>query len=135
MLVDADIFYNLETWIAHRDAASSSTRYLSQFEIFQRHMMTSAYKIVASGDTPTAKSSKKRGTPQILSSKITKAFFDATHAFLKGLVILASEDSPIVKKPELIEGKGSMEMSLHELVDLKDAVSGLPFSMFPLLLT
>ncbi|KAF9482689.1 hypothetical protein BDN70DRAFT_401033 [Pholiota conissans] len=121
---DAELFYNLEFWIAHRDATSSSTRYLSQFESFQKHIMTSAYKlIIVSGDSfAAAKSSgRKRGVPQILSNKIIKTFFDAIHAFLEGLILLASEDSPIVKKPELVEGKGSMEMSLHELVDLKDA--------------
>jgi hypothetical protein len=50
---DAQIFYNLETWVATRKDPSS-TRYPSQFELFQRHMTTVAYKIAAEADLPAS---------------------------------------------------------------------------------
>jgi exocyst complex component 2 len=128
-LTDAKIFYNLETWMATREDPSS-TRYLSQFELFQRHMTTVAYKIAAEADLPasSSKSSKHSPIPQVFASKITKAFLDAIYAFLDGLVLLASEESPVLEKPssnmEVVpSAEGAVEMSLQELVDLKDGVS------------
>ncbi|KJA16670.1 hypothetical protein HYPSUDRAFT_71229 [Hypholoma sublateritium FD-334 SS-4] len=118
---DATMFYYLETWIACWDAASSSTRYLVQFELFQKHMMTAAYRIATGGETALPNNTHHTRIPQELTTKITNTAFEATHRFLDGLVLLASEGSPIVQNPIIAEGAGSMEMSLHELVDLKDA--------------
>ena len=108
----------------------SSTRYLSRFELFQRHMTTVAYRIAAGADLPTSssKSSKQSPIPQVFASKITRAFLDAIYAFLDGLVLLASSEPPVLEKPSLDMGvvppaEGAVEMSLQELVDLKDTVS------------
>lgn len=121
-VVDATMFYHLETWIACWDAASSSTRYLVQLELFQKHMMTAAYRVATGGETALPKTGRHMGIPQELTTKITSAAFESTHRFLDGLVLLASEDSPIVQNLIIPEREGSKEMSLHELVDLKDAV-------------
>lgn len=125
-LRDAKKFHALETWVATRKNPSL-TRYLSQFELFQRHMTTAAYKIAAGADLPasSSKSSKQSPIPQVFASKITKAFLDAIYAFLDGLVLLASTESPVLEKPssnmEIVPpAEGAAEMSLQELVDLKD---------------
>ena len=117
---DAAMFYHLETWIACWDASSSSTRYLVFFELFQKHIMTAAYRVATGGET--LKNTSHIGILQELTVKITSAAFESIHRFLDGLVLLASEDSPVVQNPIIAEGEGSMEMSLHELGDLKDAV-------------
>ncbi|KAF8970197.1 exocyst complex component Sec5-domain-containing protein [Flammula alnicola] len=117
---DAKLFYHLESWIASPDDPSC-TQYLSQFELFQRHMTTSAYKIAA-GVEPPSKSSKHPAIPQVFTTKITKAFLDAIYAFLDGLVLLTSEQSPTLKKFMLVEveREDSVELSIHSLVNLKD---------------
>ncbi len=117
---DAAIFYHLETWIACWDASSSSTRYLVFFELYQKHIMTATYRIATGGET--LKNTSHIGISQELMVRITNAAFESIHKFLDGLVLLASEDSPVVQNPIIAEGEGSMEMSLHELGDLKDAV-------------
>ena len=126
---DAKIFYNLETWVATRKDPSS-TRYLSQFELFQRHITTVAYKIASGADLPvsSSKASKQSPIPQVFASKITRAFLDAIYAFLDGLVLLTSSELPVLEKPSSNMGvvppaEGAIEMSLQELVDLKDTVS------------
>ena len=93
-------------------------------------MTTVAYKIAAGADLPalSSKSSKQSPVPQVFASKITKAFLDAIYAFLDGLVLLGSEESPVLERPssnmEVIPpAEGAVEMSLQELVDLKDGVS------------
>jgi exocyst complex component 2 len=125
---DAKIFYNLETWVATRKDPSS-TRYLSQFEHFQRHMTTVAYKIAAGADLPASSSKASKQSPilQVFTSKITRAFLNAIYAFLDGLVLLASSDPPVSEKPlsnmgVISPAEGAVEMSLQELVDLNDAV-------------
>jgi len=93
-------------------------------------MTTVAYRIAAGADLPTSssKSSKQSPIPQVFASKITRAFLDAIYAFLDGLVLLASSEPPVLEKPSLDMGvvppaEGAVEMSLQELVDLKDTVS------------
>lgn len=122
LTVDARMFYLLETWVATWDATSMTTRHLRQFELFQKQMMTVALRIATSGNTPLSKTSKHKGIPQALASKITKAVFDSVRAFLDGLSILASEDYPYIQGPVLIEAQGSTELCLQDLVDLKDPV-------------
>ncbi|KAF9525391.1 exocyst complex component Sec5-domain-containing protein [Crepidotus variabilis] len=149
-LRDAGMFYTLESWIVSR-IEPSSTIYLSRFELFQRHMTTAAYKIVSgSSDVPSttngqpSSKSKTSQIPTVFTGKITRAFVDALYAFLDGLVLLASEESPIVRDLEEAgkanttgilgptkreysnihsrEGSplGVVEMRLHDQLDLRD---------------
>jgi len=92
-------------------------------------MTTAAYKIAAGTDlpAPSSKSSKQSAIPHVFASKITKAFLDAIYAFLDGLVLLTSEESPVLKKMssnmEVVPpAEGAVETSLQELLDLKDGV-------------
>ncbi|KAF5383308.1 hypothetical protein D9615_005002 [Tricholomella constricta] len=97
-LRDAKLFYYLETWIAS-PTDMSATRYLDQIELFQRQLTTAAFKLAGGVDlsaSSLAKPSKQNPVPQAFISKITKAFLDALYAFLDGLVLLASNESPIV---------------------------------------
>jgi len=96
-------------------------------------MTTAAYKIAAGAEAPSGsssvtklKSSRPPVIPQVFINKISKAFLDALYALLDGLVLLASEESPIVKGLYLSRLKGTesaVELRLHELLDLKDGVS------------
>ncbi|KAJ7810126.1 exocyst complex component sec5 [Mycena leptocephala] len=89
-LRDANIFYYLEEWIASPTDASA-THYLTQMELFQRHVTTAAFNASA-----LAKPVRQNPIPTAFVSKITKAFLDALYAFLDGLVHLASEESPVM---------------------------------------
>lgn len=93
-------------------------------------MTTVAYKIASGADLPvsSSKASKQSPIPQVFASKITRAFLDAIYAFLDGLVLLTSSEPPVLEKPPSNMGvvppaEGAIEMSLQELVDLKDTVS------------
>lgn len=137
--LDATLFYYLESWVVSLEEPSTTT-YLSRFEIFQRHMTAAAYKLAAGAEPtphpssaiPTLSQQKSRQqkftvVPQVFVNKIAQSFIDALYAFLDGLVLLASEESPIVKEPDKMQRlKGTesvVEMRLHEMLDLKDAVS------------
>ncbi len=82
--------------------------------------MTTTYRIATGGET--LKDTSHIGISQELIAKATNAAFESMHRFLDGLVLLASEDSPVVQNPIISEGEGSMDISLHELGDLKNAV-------------
>jgi len=103
-------------------------------------MTTAAYKIAAgaeltphsSSTIPTLYQQKSRlqkltVVPQVFVTKISRSFIDALYAFLDGLVLLASDESPIVKEPDKMQPlkgtESAVEMRLYELLDLKDAVS------------
>ncbi|CAA7268400.1 unnamed protein product [Cyclocybe aegerita] len=123
-LRDARMFYHLESWTVSREEPSA-THYLSKFEMFQRHLTTSAYKIAAGADLPSSlsssKSSRQPAVAQVFITKISRAFLDALYALLDGLVLLASQESPILcKRPSFKGTENAMEMRLHELLDLKD---------------
>ncbi|KAF8633062.1 hypothetical protein AX15_001537 [Amanita polypyramis BW_CC] len=96
-LRDALIFYYLESWRANT-SNSTSTHYLVQIELYQRYMTTAAFKIAVGADLSSGASKSSRHSPmnQIFVHKITKAFLDVLYAFLDGLVLLASDESPIV---------------------------------------
>lgn len=103
-----------------------STHYLAQIEVFQRHMTTVAFKIaggVEVSSSSVARPLKQHPIPPAFVSKITKAFLDALYAILDGLVLLASDESPIVhgKRPDI---SNTMQMGLNplELLDLTDPV-------------
>ncbi|KAF8157048.1 exocyst complex component sec5 [Crassisporium funariophilum] len=120
---DANIFYHVEAWTINKEDPSS-TYYLTQFELYQRHMTTVAYKIAAGTDA-SFKTSRQAAVPQAFIAKISKTFLDALYAFLDGLVLLASEESPILMPGRTARlGAGTnveaTETSLHELLELKD---------------
>ncbi|KAF9041419.1 exocyst complex component Sec5-domain-containing protein [Panaeolus papilionaceus] len=109
-LRDAKTFYHLENW-AIDPSEPAVTQYLSQFEHFQRHATTVAYKLSANSE-----SSRKGPMPQAFVAKINRAFFDALYGFLDGLVLLATEEVPssASRKQEM-----TLEPAMREL-DLKD---------------
>ncbi|KAJ7145330.1 exocyst complex component sec5 [Mycena crocata] len=123
-LRDANIFYYLEEWIAS-PTDNSATHYLTQMELFQRHVTTAAFKIAGGVDLATASISrpvKQNPIPVAFVSKITKAFLDALYAFLDGLVHLASEESPVVtgKMPLTEAAGGPGGPNPLELLDMLD---------------
>ncbi|PFH47085.1 hypothetical protein AMATHDRAFT_68442 [Amanita thiersii Skay4041] len=101
-LRDAGIFYHLETWKAST-SDRYSTHYLVQIEHFQRHMTTAAFKIAMGDSSPGSPRPSGRQNPmnQTNVAKIMRAFLDALYAFLDGLVLLASDESPIVTGKKL----------------------------------
>ena len=90
-------------------------------------MTTTAFKL-AGGVEPASslsKASKQNPVPQIFVSKITKAFLDALYSLLDGMVLLASDESPVVsgKFHDLANtGIEGLNPNSLELVDLKDGV-------------
>ncbi|KDR72595.1 hypothetical protein GALMADRAFT_252744 [Galerina marginata CBS 339.88] len=120
-LRDARALHWTEGWIAN-PKEPFTTNYLAQIEIFQRHMTTTAFKLAGGLDPSSiSRSTKQNPIPQFFVSKITKAFLDALYAILDGLILLASEDSPVVsgKGPGIgnnpVDGLNPME--LHDLQD------------------
>ena len=102
-----------------------ATHYLSQVEVFQRHMTTAAFKIAGGVEASSSvtRPLKQHPIPSAFVTKITKAFLDALYAILDGLVLLASDESPIArgKRPDL---STALQMGLDplELLDLTDSV-------------
>ncbi|KAI0305323.1 exocyst complex component Sec5-domain-containing protein [Multifurca ochricompacta] len=94
---DAHSLHYLETW-ALSPSEPYTTEYLSDVQFFQRQVTTWAFKF-ANGAEVSSTSSRfpRRSIPNEFVIKITKAFLDATYAFLDGLVRLAAEGSPITE--------------------------------------
>ncbi|KAF5318658.1 hypothetical protein D9619_010696 [Psilocybe cf. subviscida] len=117
---DAVLFYYLETWTSSRNDAFT-THYLTHIEAYQRFMSTAAYKIAGGIESPSSlsKAPRQNTIPQIFVTKITKAFMDALYAFLDGMILLASNESPIAKGQvsTLIVAEDSSPL---ESLDLKD---------------
>ena len=94
-------------------------------EVFQRQITTAAFKIAGGVDlsaNPSAgKLVKQNPVPSVFISKITKAFLDVLYAFLDGLAHLASDDSPVGKRP--VAGDSVTVTNPLDLLDLTDAVS------------
>ncbi|KAF5318441.1 hypothetical protein D9619_010689 [Psilocybe cf. subviscida] len=120
---DATVFNNLESWAPSRDS-SSSTHYLTQFEVYQRYMATAAYRIV-SPDESGGGSPKQVAIPQVFSSMIIKAFVDSLYAFMDGLVYLASADAPLVHASLPETAKAVADVNLQQIIDLRDPSSRL----------
>ncbi|KAF7350428.1 Exocyst complex component SEC5 [Mycena venus] len=124
-LRDANLFYYLEEWVAS-PLDASATHYLTQMELFQRHVTTAAFKLAGGVDLAAASSLSKpvrqNPIPAAFVSKITKAFLDALYAFLDGLVHLASEESPVVtgKMPRTEAAGGPGGPNPLELLDMRD---------------
>jgi exocyst complex component 2 len=125
---DANTFYHLEAWIGN-PSEPSITLYLSQMELFQRHITTSAFKIAGgidlSSNMTSTKPTKQNVVAPLFISKITKAFLDVLYAFLDGLVHLASEESPVVsgKRAAITDSATMTGTNPIELLDLTDTVS------------
>ncbi|KAI0284606.1 exocyst complex component Sec5-domain-containing protein [Russula aff. rugulosa BPL654] len=92
---DARAFCYLETW-ALSSSEPFTTEYLSDIQFFQRQLTTWALKF-ASGAEASSSSSRlgRRPIPNEFLTKTTRAFLDATYAFMDGLVQLAEEGSPV----------------------------------------
>ncbi|KAK7046645.1 exocyst complex component SEC5 [Favolaschia claudopus] len=125
-LRDANIFYYLEEWVAS-PLDASQTQYLTQMEVFQRHITTSAFKLAGGLDLASASSSlskpvRQNTIPAAFITKITRAFLDALYAFLDGLVHLASDESPILtgKMPRTEAAGGPGGPNPLELLDMRD---------------
>ncbi|KAG2003313.1 hypothetical protein CC2G_003924 [Coprinopsis cinerea AmutBmut pab1-1] len=124
-LRDAAIFYHVESWAAS-SSIPHSTHYLSQIELFQRQLTTAAFKL-AGGVEPTSGSAgrsavKQNQIHQTFTTKITKAFIDSLYALLDGLVLLASDESPVVtgKLPPLDKSTIQRPTSL-DVLDVTDS--------------
>lgn len=94
-------------------------------ELFQRHLTTAAFKICGGVDINASltKPTKQHPIPQAFTSKVVRAFVDALFAFLDGLVLLASNESPVVtgRIPPRPVTK-PMGPNPLDLVDLRDKV-------------
>ena len=88
-------------------------------------MTTAAFKIagVETSSSSVARAPRQHPIPSAFVSKITKAFLDALYAILDGLVLLASDESPILhgKRPSTTN-TAQMSLDPLELLDLTDAV-------------
>lgn len=119
--LDANLLHHLETWTLSA-TDSSVTQYMSQFDIFQRHMTLSAVKIAGgielSSNTSSLRTIQQNYISPLFTQRITGAFLDATYGFLDGLVYLTSHDSPIP-----VESTDSKRPVSSTLLDLRDTVS------------
>lgn len=130
--LDARIFHYLENWEADSQNPET-TLYLARIQTFQKHNVSSAYKIAGineqsgSGSSKTAKSKSAR--PEF-ASKVSKAFLDALYAFLDGLVHLASDDWQDTSVSNSREVIGSAKDLTRKGVDLNSTVrlASLPIS-------
>ncbi|KII91212.1 hypothetical protein PLICRDRAFT_173102 [Plicaturopsis crispa FD-325 SS-3] len=126
-LRDAKVFYHLEGWLAN-PADPSSTLYLAQMEMFQKHITTAAFKIaggvdLSSQQMASTKPVKQNAIAAAFVSKITSVFFDAMYAFLDGLVLLASDDTIVspAKRMATADSATTTGTNPLELLDLSDA--------------
>ncbi|SJL12894.1 related to Exocyst complex component Sec5 [Armillaria ostoyae] len=91
---DAQLFYHLETWTT-RPSDPSATLYLTQMEVFQRHVTTAAYKLAGGVDLSSVsltKPTKQNPITAAFVTKITRTFIDVLYSFLNGMVQLVSDD-------------------------------------------
>lgn len=125
--VDTNIFYHLETWRGSV-AEPCTTLYLSQIQLFQRHLTAGAFKLAVGTDLSlgmvnSSRVAKQPNVPSIFRSKITKAFVDSLYAFLDGLVHLASDESPPLSALKAsADGAGAAGTNPLELLDIQNPV-------------
>ncbi|KAF5367582.1 hypothetical protein D9758_003714 [Tetrapyrgos nigripes] len=118
---DAKIFHYLETYTPST-SDPSATQYLTQMELFQRHITTVAFKLAGGVDLSSSsltKPVKQNPIPAAFVSKITKAFLDVLYAFLEGLTRLASSDD-WPGKSLAIASTPTIAQSPVELLDFSD---------------
>ena len=124
---DANIFYHSETWRGSV-AEPCTTLYLSQIQLFQRHLTVGAFKLaigtdLSSGMMNSSRAAKQASVPTIFRTKITKAFVDSLYAFLDGLVHLASDESPpLAALKASTDGAGAAGTNPLELLDIQNPV-------------
>lgn len=93
---DTAVFYHMEQWKSS-PSVPHATQYLSQIELFQRHLATAAFKLAGGVDTTAAgRPSKQFEIHKDFVAKIKKAFLDTLYTHLDGLLLLASDESPVV---------------------------------------
>ncbi|KAK7439305.1 Exocyst complex component S5 [Stygiomarasmius scandens] len=117
---DAKIFHYLETWTP-TPSDPSSTHYLAQMEVFQRHITTAAFKLAGGVDLSSSsltKPVKQNPIPPSFVSKITKAFLDVLYTFLEGLARLASDEWP--GKSSAVPSTPTTATTPVELLDYSD---------------
>lgn len=124
---DANIFYHLETWTTSL-SEPYTTVYLSDIQLFQKHVTTYSFKLAGGVDLSSSASAsssrmvKQYPIPSEFVAKITKAFLDTLYAFLDGLVHLASDELPVsVDKP--VQAPGDTVVHSMSNLDLSDVVS------------
>ncbi|KAH9171067.1 exocyst complex component Sec5-domain-containing protein [Lactarius sanguifluus] len=115
---DAHSFYYLETW-ALSPSEPYTTEYLSDVYCFQRHVTTWAFKFASGAEAPSSRSGR-RPIPNEFVNKISKAFLDATYAFLDGLVQLATEGSPVTDLGNSHTMIGSADVSRRHPADTSE---------------
>jgi exocyst complex component 2 len=125
-IIDAHSFYYLETW-ALSSSEPYTTEYLSDVYYFQRQVTTWAFKFAsgaaeAQSSSSSSSRSGRRPIPNAFVSKISKTFLDATYAFLDGLVLLATEGSPVTDAENSHTMMGSVEAGRR--IDTSEMVSG-----------
>ncbi|KIJ39010.1 hypothetical protein M422DRAFT_258163 [Sphaerobolus stellatus SS14] len=103
---DARLFHYLENWEPDPQLPGA-TIYLTKIQTFQRHNVTSAYRIAGvvteQNGSNSNKSAKNKTVRPEFASKISKAFLDALYAFLDGLVHLASDDWQDLSKSSVVD--------------------------------
>jgi exocyst complex component 2 len=123
-LLDARAFCYLETW-ALSSSEPFTTEYLSDIQFFQRQLTTWALKF-ASGAEASSSSSRlgRRPIPNEFLTKTTRAFLDATYAFMDGLVQLAEEGSPVADPDRIpsVDINTMEKLQAMTLLDTSDVV-------------
>jgi len=116
----------LETW-ALSSSEPYTTEYLSDVYYFQRQVTTWAFKFASGAEAQSSSSSSsrtgRRSIPTGFVNKISKAFLDATYAFLDGLVLLATEGSPVTDAENSHTMIGSVDVSRRHPIDTSEMVS------------
>ena len=124
-IIDAHSFYYLETW-ALSSAEPYTTEYLTDVYYFQRQATTWAFKFASgAAEAPSSSSSRtgRRPIPNAFVTKISKAFLDATYAFLDGLVLLATEGSPVTDAENSHAMIASVDAGRRHPIDTSEMVS------------
>ncbi|KAF9564481.1 hypothetical protein CPC08DRAFT_788512 [Agrocybe pediades] len=120
-LRDARILHWTEAWISS-PTEPYTTRYLSQIEVFQRHLTTAAFKLAGGLETSSiSRAVKQNPISQLFVAKVSKACLDAIYAILDGLALLASDESPVATGEGPDGGNAALDsLNPMGLLDLKD---------------
>ncbi|KAJ3732617.1 exocyst complex component sec5 [Lentinula guzmanii] len=127
VLIAACNFHHLEAWVSSPSDASA-THYLTQMELFQRHITTAAYRIAGGVDSSSliSKGIKQNPIPTAFVSKITKAFMDVLYGFLEGFVKLVEDEREMAANVKgVVPVATSTATNTLELLDLSDRDSRL----------
>ncbi|KAK0192271.1 exocyst complex component sec5 [Armillaria mellea] len=120
---DAQLFYHLETWTVN-PSDPSATLYLTQMEVFQRHVTTAAYKLAGGVDLSSVsltKPTKQNPITAAFVTKITRTFIDVLYSFLNGMVQLVSTDMPSASGKRQFPNSELDLVNPIELLDLSNS--------------